>query len=288
MLKEWPLVAFTILGQAAVGVFWTFHLPFVVRGRLPAYSWRLCWLAILGVVLLLMAAATGLSFFHLRHPLRARRALGNLRTSWLSREILFELVFMGLVAVLTWQGGLHNPERWLQWMLLAAAGSAGGLFLYSMARLYMLPALPAWSGAYTPLAFLLTALTAGAITTEIVVRSVVGPGVLDPDLMPVALALLVLEIAVTALAAPGQGLRRVRPAPSLRPVGDASVFWHRARIVLLAAAAAFVALEIGSGANDIMAESGADLLLLVAFFSWLAGETAGRFHFYGLAPRPGD
>ena len=40
MLKEWPLAAFTVLGQTAVGVHLVFHLPFIVRGRLPGSGWR--------------------------------------------------------------------------------------------------------------------------------------------------------------------------------------------------------------------------------------------------------
>src|SRR5512143_3850254 len=98
MFKEWPLVAFTILGQMAVGLFWGFHLPFLVHGRVPAYGWRTGWLVVLAVVFLLMTLAAAVSFFHLHHPVRARFALSNLRSSWLSREILFELVFTALVA----------------------------------------------------------------------------------------------------------------------------------------------------------------------------------------------
>lgn len=287
MLKEWPLVAFTILGQTAVGIFWFFHLPFLVRGRVPAYGWRVGGLIILAVVVLLTALAAVVSFFHLRHPVRARFALSNLRSSWLSREILFELVFLALVAGVAWLGGLHNPGRALQWTLLASAGLAGGLFLISMTKLYMLPSVPVWSGIYTPLAFLSTTLVAGAVSTELVVRVVAGPGALAVDLMPVALVLVAAEIVLAAVAAPGQGLRGFRPAPSLRP-GDAPPRrLHRARIALLAAGLVFVAIDMTSGGNDIANERGAGPALLLAFLCVLAGEIAGRFHFYGLVPGPG-
>ncbi len=102
MLKEWPLVAFTVLGQMAVGLFLFFHAPFLVRGRAPSPGWFVTWLVVLALVAALVAAAALVSLFHLRHPLRARFALSNLRSSWLSREILFELVFLGLVALSAW------------------------------------------------------------------------------------------------------------------------------------------------------------------------------------------
>jgi anaerobic dimethyl sulfoxide reductase subunit C len=287
MLKEWPLVAFTILGQTAVGLFWFFHLPFLVRGRVPGYSWRLGGLVVLALVFLLTALAAVLSFFHLRHPLRARRALGNLGSSWLSREILFELLFLALVAVAGWLGGLHNPGRELQWGLLAAAGLAGGLFLFSMAKLYMLPAVPAWRGAFTPLSFLSTTLVAGALTTEVTARAVAGPGALSVPLMPIALALIAGEIVLAAVATPRAGIRGGRRAPSLRPDEPPPRWLRPFRIAALVSGLIFVGIDLASGAGDIMNGAGPGPALLLAFLFVLAGETAGRFRFYGLAPRPG-
>ncbi len=287
MFKEWPLVAFTILGQTAVGLFWFFHLPYLVRGRVPGYSWRLGGLVVLALVFLLTALAAVLSFFHLRHPLRARRALGNLRASWLSREILFELVFLALVVVAGWLGGLHNPGRGLQWGLLAAATLAGGLFLFSMARLYMLPAIPAWRATRTPLSFLATTLVLGAVMTELVARAVAGPGALAVPLMPVALALIAGDIALTAAATPRPGLRGYRPAPSLRPDNPPPRLLYPFRIAALVSGLLLVGVDLASGAGDIMNGQGPGPVLFLAFLFVLAGETAGRFLFYGLAPRLG-
>jgi len=288
MLKEWPLVAFTLLGQMALGIFLCFHAPFLVHGRVPSYGWRAGWLIILAVVVALMALAALVSFFHLRHPIRARHVLSNLRSSWLSREILFELVFVALTVLAAWLAWIRSPARPLHWGVLVAACLAGGLFLLSMAKLYMLPSMPVWRGAYTPVSFALTTLVTGAVTTELIVRGVVGPGSLDLDLPAFALGLLIVEILLAALAAPRHGLRGVRPKPSLRPVDDSPRVCHRARIALLAAGLVFIVTGIAAGANDIMKERGVSPALLLAFVLILAGETAGRFHFYGLAAKPGD
>jgi DMSO reductase anchor subunit len=288
MLKEWPLVAFTILGQTAVGLFWFFHVPFLARGRVPGPGWRLSWLIILGLVVGLMGLATLASFFHLHHPLRARRALGNLGASWLSREILSELVFSGLVAFAAGLAAVGNPGPDLRWGLLAAAGLAGGLFLLSMTKLYMLPTVPVWSGAYTPLMFLATTLVVGAVATELAVRVVAGPGVFPIDLPSIAIVLVAGEIGLAALAAPVHGLRGLRPAPSLRPYPSSMRILHGVRLGLLAAGLVLFAVDRASSSNDIMNERGAGPALLLAFFFVMAGEIAGRFHFYGLVPRPGD
>jgi anaerobic dimethyl sulfoxide reductase subunit C (anchor subunit) len=286
MLKEWPLVAFTILGQTAVGLFWSFHLPFLLRGRVPAFGWRATWLIVLGVTALLVTVAAVLSLFHLRHPFRARRALGNLRTSWLSREILFELLFLALVGIIGGLGAFRSPDPALVRGLLAAACLAGGLFLLSMTRLYMLPAVPVWKGIYTPLSFLATTLVLGALMTGVVVRAVAGPGAFALDLTTAGLVLVAAEIVLAVCAAPRHGLRGFRPEPSLRPGDAPPALLHLARLLLLTAGLVLLAIDRISGGNDIMNERGAGPVLLAAFLVILAAEAAGRIHFYGLVARP--
>jgi anaerobic dimethyl sulfoxide reductase subunit C (anchor subunit) len=284
MLREWPLVAFTILGQTAVGVFLVFHLPFIARGRLPGSGWRLTWIVTLAIVALITAAAAFASFFHLRHPLRARYALSNLRTSWLSREILFELLFGGLVVLEGWLAYVSPASRASLWPTIGAASLAGILFLVSMAKLYMLPSLPAWRSAYTPLSFFLTALVLGAVGTEVIVRGLAGPGAFEPNLTGIALLLVAAEVVSALFLVPGHGICGVRPGPSLRPAPDAPRRFHLARIALLVLGSAWLALDLATGGNDIMNEKGIGLVLLLAFAFTLAGEVAGRFHFYGLGP----
>jgi DMSO reductase anchor subunit len=165
---------------------------------------------------------------------------------------------------------------------------AGALFIVSMARLYMLPALPAWSGAYTPLSFLLTTLVLGAVGTEVIARGLAGPGAFELNLTGIALVLVAAEILLSVVLAPRHGLCGVRPGPSLRPADDSPRRFHRARIVLLALGSVCLALDLATGGNDIMNEKGIGLALLLVFVLILVGEIAGRFHFYGLVARPGD
>src|SRR5512135_1935266 len=91
---EWSLVAFTITGQLAAGLYLLLGVAsYFGLTDAAARLGRTGRLEFLTVVLALLAAATALSIFHLHHPTKAYRTLANLGRSWLSREIFSLLVF---------------------------------------------------------------------------------------------------------------------------------------------------------------------------------------------------
>jgi anaerobic dimethyl sulfoxide reductase subunit C (anchor subunit) len=284
MLKEWPLVAFTVAGQAAVGVFLFAALPLLAPAGAGSTG-RRAGLVLLAVVLGLLVVAAAVSFFHVRHPFRARRALANLRTSWLSREILFELGFMALVAVaacLVWRApaGL-GPER----AVLAAAALVGMLFLLSMSMIYMLRTVPFWNRAYTPLSFLLTSLSLGSLAAALV-RSAGANGPSRPGLFVLLSFLFVAGDAATAvLITPGYGIFGHRPGPSLRPPAARHRTVHLIRLAFLVAALGPVGAVMTDGGARAGAPRDSGMLLAAALALVLAGQVAGRFLFYGLFGR---
>ena len=281
MLKEWPLVAFTILGQMAVGVCLLVVLPLSLYAG-SHFFWTMArdtMLVFLTLVFGLLAAAAALSFFHLHHPFRARRVLTNLRTSWLSREILFELVFMALIALafaLVWTD--HTAGLFFN-AVLAAASIAGILFLISMTKLYMLSTLPVWNLAYTPLSFAATTLNLGALLTALVLWARSGFGYYSGGLLGLSFVLVVCEFVLAVLALPRYGVFEKRPAPSLRPPAATPRLLCLWRLEILAASLVFIGLGLLLWR--------AIILLAIALLLVLAGEVAGRFHFYGLVARPG-
>ena len=106
--KEWALIAYTILTQMSVGAF-------VVLGLAHTYALRKAGekqanalsnraLLAIGPVLVL---ATLASLFHLGNPTNAYRAISNIGSSWLSREILLTLLFIGA-------GGVFAIMQWRQ------------------------------------------------------------------------------------------------------------------------------------------------------------------------------
>jgi anaerobic dimethyl sulfoxide reductase subunit C (anchor subunit) len=288
MLREWPLVAFTVAGQAAVGIFLFAGLPLLLpAGAGGTAAAREARLVVLAVVLGLLAMAALLSLFHLHHPFRARRVLSNMRTSWLSREIFFELGFMALVSlglILVWRGqaGIGITKG-----VMIAAAVLGVLFILSMSKLYMLPSVPPWNRAYTPLSFFLTSLALGALSAALIR----GLGAEAPSRSGVFVLLAFIfaaaEAALSFLAAPGHGIFGYRPGPSLRPPGGAHRTLHLTRLALLLMGLSLIrgAMIAGEGRAGIgLGENG---LLTIALALVLAGQIAGRFLFYGLFGRPG-
>jgi DMSO reductase anchor subunit len=291
MLKEWPLVAFTIAGQVAVGSF-LLLFPLLILSS-PGTSWsaaaRHTVLIVWGMIFGLIAIAAGLSFFHLHHPFRARRVLANFRSSWLSREIFFELAFMALVVLaffLVWTG--HTRGLFLR-TVMSVAALAGILFLVSMSKLYMLKSLPTWNSAYTGISFSLTAMTSGAMATAWVTGSPPGvPSSFLSALWTAAMFFVASDILFAVLLTPQYGIAGFRPGPSLRPPARAPRLLHLGRLALLAGGLFLIVLEIVTDIPSVAGRFSSGPMLTLAFVLVLLGEIAGRFLFYGLVPQPGD
>ena len=175
--REWPLIGFTLLSQAAVGAFWMIAAGelFIARKSVWAAE-RVATVPVFLTVAGMLAGAALLSFFHLGRPLRAPLVLNNVRRSWLSREILIELVFGGLVVLNTLLVP-HSPgSGTVQGALIALTAVAGVFFLFSMAKIYMLETVPAWRGVYTPLSFFLSAVLLGPLTLVVAHRRLLDLG----------------------------------------------------------------------------------------------------------------
>jgi anaerobic dimethyl sulfoxide reductase subunit C (anchor subunit) len=294
VLKEWPLVGFTVLGQAAAGLYlaW-FWLPFVL-GRGGSADWtgtesRAGLVAALG----LLALAAVISLFHLHRPLRAYRALSNVRTSRLSLEILFELAFgFALAAALT----ASLAEASAGWLppLHVAAGLGAVLFVSSMARVYMLESVPGWDSWHTPVSFLLTALCLGVtavpfLKTMVPLRSaprvgnaLAADGATGKVHFMAALVLLAAAFLTAALFFPEKGLAGKKSGPSVKPKRSAPAVLHFLRLFFLLTAAAVVYFFL-SGKLLPPGREPSRLVSGLPFFLALTAESAGRFLFYSLA-----
>lgn len=281
--RKFPLIAFTLLSQTAVGAFWTVAVPYLAArpqpGTIPN---RLFALPFLTAVLVALGAAAAVSLLHLGRPWRAATALSNLRASWLSREIFFEVAFMALVfvlGVLRWRGQEGRPA--FRAVVIAAA-AAGALFLLSMGRLYMLRTVPAWRGLHTPLSFLATAAILGPLAVlagrRILFDFAGTAESFSAGAELAALAAILVAILTALFLTPRTGLMsgtdatlRDLPASRIYPL---LVF----RLLYLGAAMIFVFLFHGSRST------GYAVLALVAAAT---AEILGRHLFYALYARTG-
>ncbi|HMN15075.1 MAG TPA: dimethyl sulfoxide reductase anchor subunit, partial [Bellilinea sp.] len=162
--QEWPLIIFTILAQMAVGAFVVLGVMhfFVQRSRGPEEADRMADRALLAIGPVLVLGLLG-SIFHLSNPVNAPRAIMNIGNSWLSREIMFGVLFGGLgfiFAFLQWRKmGSIAMRTVLAWV----AALVGLALVFSMSRVYMLDAQPAWNTWATPLLFFTTTFLLGSL-----------------------------------------------------------------------------------------------------------------------------
>jgi anaerobic dimethyl sulfoxide reductase subunit C (anchor subunit) len=167
-VREWALPVYTILMQLAVGTLlslWLIRAVSIPRHGRSVID-RIVRIPVLVILLTTFAAIAG-SHFHLSRPIFSLLATLNVRTSWLSREVLFTITFLSAV------GGLS----YLQWFtygnsrLKTALGwlgiLAGSLSVYCMSKIYLLPTHSSWDSPVTVTSFLLTVLILGAATAAV-------------------------------------------------------------------------------------------------------------------------
>ena len=131
------LVFLLVLIQMAAGT----------MGALAIIGSTAAWLAA-GIAILALAAAP----MHLGRPIHAHRAWRGWKTSWLSREVIAFGIFAKAALAAAWFG---TP------LTAAAACLAGLAGIYCSARIYTVPARPAWNSWLTLADFYLTAFTLG-------------------------------------------------------------------------------------------------------------------------------
>ena len=301
-MREWALIAFTILAQMAVGSFVVSRVAHLLvlwrmgEKQADEFSDRALW--VIGPVLLLGLLA---SLLHLGNPLLAYKTTMNAGTSWLSREIVFAAAFGvlgGMYAFAQWRrlgsSALRIAEGW-------AVALVGLVLVYVMAMVYMLPTRPSWNVATTPVQFYLTTLLLGVATmgpvyiANYVLVRVIKPEFADEQgellrgalkwlavssiaLMGVAFVVLPLGMALQANNGAGMAVAQM--------IGEyAGLFALRLGLLFLGAGV------LGILAYEAVQKEGQDLWLgLVvcgAFAFVLAAEVLGRVLFYATALKVG-
>jgi anaerobic dimethyl sulfoxide reductase subunit C len=273
-VRERSLVAFTLLTQSAVGACWTLlavQLRLGVRG--PGESG-------VGAVLLVMSLAAlvglGASFLHLGRPSNAWRALGNLRSSWLSREILFASAFAAALvasALLSFRKGSTGFWPGFAEGFAAVLGIA---LLWSMAMAYRLRTVPAWNGWTTNAAFFASALGLGTLSAVALLAVLGGPpGPRDGS--PARLVAAALLFHLVGVAATLLWLRRLSSGGRAGRASLRRIAVERKRV--LVARFALSALVVVAGLAALVGPDPAWPLAAAVLLAFGA-EAAGRSLFY--------
>lgn len=255
--EEAPLILFTLLGQMAVGGFWAtswlFPPLWTLTDRL-ATPLRLIPHLVIGLALGLGLLA---SFAHLGSKRNAWRALTHLSHSWLSREILFALLF-GLGWLATALADLFLQRGIGELTSITAILGIG--LIYSMGQIYRIPAAPGWDSWRTNAGFFVSAVLLGlsAMSPVLTYESRLS-GVPVPPIfwMFIGTSLLLALLAQLAL------LQK----------RTSNILFHNIRVGVILSAV--VLTNVG-----IFHPAGMDWLSWLIFVTVLVEETLGRWLFY--------
>jgi formate dehydrogenase iron-sulfur subunit len=159
---HWSLVWMTSLIQLSAG---TLSVALLSRHSGPVA---------LTIILALTVFTLNISVLHLGRPAYAWRALKMWRRSWLSREVLlFGLFFVALssLTAAAWLEAVHHLPlaSAVMGVLKLAAPLVGIAGLLASARIYLVPARPAWNMQHTPIDFLLSAGVLGCAAMPLLV-----------------------------------------------------------------------------------------------------------------------
>lgn len=161
-MQEWPLIVFTLLIQLSVGstVFTTFTLVYAADRLHAQEKWRV---AAPAMLLAFIVGVLGLvaSTAHLGYPLNAFHALSHIGSSWLSREIVFASLYLGVLG-LTTLIALVSKRVVTSFLLLASL--LGLIDLFCMSAIYVHASVATWMHINTYVMFYGSALSLGAIT----------------------------------------------------------------------------------------------------------------------------
>jgi len=177
-VRDYSLIGSTLLGQLAVGAFWVLlETDLILAPRFDTSHVEGITLAPLLMIFTTMSLSmgVGMALQHLESPQLVYLAIMNIRTSWLSREIVTANLCAKMAMAFTGATWLKLPSILrvgLAWLSVLAGVS----FFYSMSRVYRLRTAPIWDTTFTPISFFLAAGFVGAaVLITMLVQSSYGP-----------------------------------------------------------------------------------------------------------------
>jgi len=173
--NAWSLLVFTLLSQISVGAFCVAEILNFSHsqefGKKGLHFFRLY----SRLFVLASAVLAGISaIFHLHKWVNAYHAFNNFRTSWVSKEMVFFLLFMFCVALLASMSWQKIDRKHIQQVFVMAGLLCGIALVYSMAKIYMLPTVPTWDAWTTPGLFSTAVLILGSLAVACMCQALLG------------------------------------------------------------------------------------------------------------------
>lgn len=281
-MHEWPLLIFTLVMQASIGcliisTLCTFRILSGIDNKLTIDIIRtpLFLAFILGII------GSFASVFHLGNPFHAIYSVLNVRHSWMSREILFTGLYMGLLCLCL---AIVMIKKQVPYIWLAMTSFVGFIDIFVMSNIYINTLFTLWYSLFTYAAFFGSMLLIGGILTTLTIGSMMkNKGLTEQTkrvihitfafiAMGLILALLSVSSLLSVLGEPFSiGLTQ-------RALPNNLIFNSIIRTVLLALGIGFIGrlLVRSNGKKGI-----APILLCAATFI-IIGEGIGRYVFFSL------
>ena len=160
--NDWQLIVFTLLVQMSVGIFILFCGSYLFQYTRNLMTQRYFYTTILFSLLILILSGM-IVLTHVGKPLRSIFALLNIRSSWLSREVLMTTFFGLILLIISLRARFLNDISTLDQILFGLGTILGIFLIYSISRLYMLRTVPTWNSLRTPLTFYLSSFLLGSV-----------------------------------------------------------------------------------------------------------------------------
>lgn len=267
-MEHLTLTVFSICVQAAIGI-----MAFVAVGRLMnpegVFSKAMIAAAAFGIIGVLA------SLLHLGRPLGAIKALYQFGSSWLSREIWFTTIFLGLTLLAVVFVYFRPQSKSTITGFATAAAIVGLVDVYFMAAIYNMTSVFVWHGVATFVEFYLAAISMGAVIVLFLNTEEVGNlKKLIPVIVAVAVTLQVVAVEYNLIMLGGSSSKAVQISLTLLSGMVLATVFKWASIFAGAVLILWVAKKelSRSYTNTIL---GSAVLIL-------AGQAAGRYVFYAV------
>jgi len=275
--EEWQLLLFTLLMQLAVG---TYLFLTVVRSSKKMNEKVKMNVTKLGMSLIgpLVVVAIILSVFHLGNPFGAYRSIGNIASSWLSREIIFTggfFILWGVSYYLEQKGSWNKAIGWV-------TAIVGLIAIFSMASIYATSIIPAWSDFNTYLQFFGSTLFFGSVAAISFIllnreEKTQELNAMMKKFALVGLAAIALQLVYLPVFIAGLSTSGVAGAESLALLSSTYVWPSIIRWTLSIVGAILVVWALYKNRHQMMANYS---LYYAALVCIIVGEFLGRYIFY--------
>ncbi|MCL6572598.1 MAG: dimethyl sulfoxide reductase anchor subunit [Bacillus sp. (in: Bacteria)] len=197
-MHEWELLIFTMCIPASIGGFLflsLIHKKIAASGLDPYKVMKLPLLVLAGLSVVGLVA----SFFHLGTPTHALYTIMGFGRSWMSNEIVFTGIFIGLACVTV---GLAILKKKINPLFMLVTGIVGLIDVYCMASAYTSTLVSGWNALNTYTAFFGTVFVLGPVMAASLMAPVLsaeGNKEAGTKIVKTALVIAFVGVAVQAI-----------------------------------------------------------------------------------------